>query len=69
MKKIKVEYPSEEQTKNIYGIGFVTRRVNQAESIKVKVLTGLDKCEILCLYQTGMLPSEYQAKYHQAWNE
>lgn len=37
--------------------------------IKVKVLTGLDECDRLCVELTGMTPSEYQRRFKRAWNE
>jgi len=43
--------------------------VTKEQPIKVLVLTGLDEMGKMCMKLTGMTPSQYQLKYHQAWNE
>lgn len=50
--------------------GDMTKSVfpNRTERIQVRTNKVVD-LEALCLAQTGMTPSAYQAKFGQAWNE
>lgn len=74
--KITVQYPTEEKTSLLSAAlypemgfkPFTIKKVNQAETIKVRVEKNYTLDE-LCERITGLTPVEYQLKHGVAWNE
>lgn len=72
--KITVEYPTVERierlTYKLTGLGqqYIEKPVNEATPVAVNVVKELTP-EEMCMNQTGMTPSAYQARFKRAWNE
>lgn len=54
--------------KNYQGDKTTTVYFNRPQVIRVRVVGKTIDLEAMCLAQTGMTPSDYQAKFNQAWN-
>lgn len=75
---ITVQYPLNEMVvvkteEEMRALGYksaITRKepVNRSFTITVRGSNTLSADDI-CVRQTGMTPSEYQTRYHKAWNE
>lgn len=77
---IKVEYPTQLRVvlnteaemrakgyKNYKGDCTKTVNVNRTEQVRVRTNKVVD-LDAMCLAQTGMTPSAYQAKFNRSWN-